>query len=204
MRGKRGVTLVELAIASTLLAMGVIGSFSSLLYARKLSEGSIYQNAALTAVQGYIEQMKNMEFADLPYTTSDGTAITGSGATSTQVPTMLISTSGTATVAVSDPLVISTATTIPDLSTIGITASTTQSGVTDNVKLIDVNSTPDDTSDDLRLNLRVWIQDISNSGISATQVRSITIQYAWRNSAGQTGRVLRSSIRTIRSAVPTY
>lgn len=204
MRGKRGVTLVELAIASTLLAMGVIGSFSSLLYARKLSEGSIYQNAALTAVQGYIEQMKNMEFADLPYTTSDGTAITGSGATSTQVPTMLISTSGTATVAVSDPLVISTATTIPDLSTIGITASTTQSGVTDNVKLIDVNSTPDDTSDDLRLNLRVWIQDISNSGVSATQVRSITIQYAWRNSAGQTGRVLRSSIRTIRSAVPTY
>ncbi|HEY8933137.1 MAG TPA: hypothetical protein VIM44_07500 [Rariglobus sp.] len=203
-RRLRGVTLVELAIASTLLAIGVVGIFGSLLYARSMSEGSIYQNAALTAVQGYIEQMKNMEFADLPYTTSAGTAVAGSGATSTQVPTLLISTSGSTTVSSSDPLVISTATTIPDLSTIDVTASTAQAGVTDNVKLIDVNSTPDNTADDLRLNLRVWIQDISNSSVSATQVRAITIQYAWRSSAGQTGRVLRSSIRTIRSAVPTY
>jgi len=202
-RRLRGVTLVELAIASTLLAVGVVGIFGSLLYARTMSEGSIYQNAALTAVQGYIEQMKNMELSDLPYT-SGSTVVAGSGATSTQVPTLLISTAGSTTVASSDPLIISTATTIPDLSTIGIDASTSLAGVTDNVKLIDVNSTPDNTTDDLRLNLRVWIQDISNSGVSATQVRAITIQYAWRNSAGQTGRVLRGSMRTIRSAVPTY
>ena len=203
-RRLRGVTLVELAIASTLLSVGVVGIFGSLLYARSLSEGSIYQNAALTTVQGYIEQMKNMELADLPYLTSSGTVVPGSGTTSTQIPTLLISTSGSATVAISDPLTISTATTIPDLSTIGITVSTALAGVTDNVKLIDVNSTPDNPTDDLRLNLRVWVQDVSNAGVSATQVRSITIQYAWRSSAGQTGRVLRSSIRTIRSAVPTY
>jgi len=199
----RLVEQLNVPIASTLLAVGVVGIFGSLLYARTMSEGSIYQNAALTAVQGYIEQMKNMELSDLPYT-SGSTVVAGSGATSTQVPTLLISTAGSTTVASSDPLIISTATTIPDLSTIGIDASTSLAGVTDNVKLIDVNSTPDNTTDDLRLNLRVWIQDISNSGVSATQVRAITIQYAWRNSAGQTGRVLRGSMRTIRSAVPTY
>lgn len=193
----RGTTLVELAIASTLLAIGVVGILGSLLYARTLSEGSIFQNAALTAVQGYIEQMKNMEFNDLPYLTAGGTVMAGSGTTSTEVPTRINATTA-------DPLLISSATTIPDLSTIGVTAAGSPAGVIDNLKLIDVNSTPDNTNDDLRLNLRVWIQDVSNPGISATQVRSITIHYAWRSTSGKTGRVLRSSVRTIRSSVPTY
>lgn len=194
---RRGITLVELAVASTVLAIGIVGVFGSLLYARGMSEGSIFQNAAISAVQGYVEQMKNMEFNDLPYTTSSGTVVAGSGATSTQVPTR-------ASASVADPLVISTATTIPALSTISTTASTAITGVTDNIKLIDVNSTPNDTKDDLRLNLRVWIQDVSNSGVSATQVRAITIQYAWRSGSGSTARINRATVRNIRSAVPTY
>jgi hypothetical protein len=191
------MTLIELAVASTVLAIGVTGVFGSLLYARKMSEGSIYQNAAISAVQGYIEQMKNMEFNDAPYITSGGSVIAGAGATSTQIPTY--SSANTL-----DPLIISTATTLPALSTIGITASTALPGVTDNIKLIDVNSTPDNPTDDLRLNLRVWVRDISDSGSSATQVRSITIHYAWRDGAGGNTRINRSSVRTIRSAVPTY
>ncbi|MDF3057919.1 MAG: hypothetical protein K0R17_2134 [Rariglobus sp.] len=183
-------------IAATLLSIGVIAVFASLLYARSLSEGSIYQNSAVTIVQGYIEQMKNMEFTDLPYTTSTGSVVAGSGSTSTQIPTRL-------NASTSDPLIISTATTIPALSTIGISASTSLPGVTDNVKTIDVSSTSS-TADDLRLNLRVWVQDISNTGISATQVRSITIQYAWQSGASDKARIFRSSVRTIRSAVPTY
>ena len=176
--------------------MGIIAVFASLLYARRLSEGSIYQNSATTIVQGYIEQMKNMEFNDLPYITSAGTVVSGTGTTSTEIPTRL-------NASTPDPLIISTATTIPALSTITTTASTALTGVTDNVKIVDVNSTPT-TADDLRLNLRVWVQDITNAGISATQVRSITIHYAWRSGAGANARVLRGSVRSIRSAVPTY
>lgn len=192
----RAFTLVEIVIASVLLSIGVIAVFGSLLHARRLSEGSIYQNAAMTVVQGYIEQMKNMEFTDLPYTNSAGTVVAGSGATSTQVPTRLNATT-------LDPLIISTTTAIPALSTINVTASTV-TGVTDNIKTIDVNSTPSNTVDDMRLNLRVWIQDISDSSISATQVRSITIHYAWQGGAGSRSQTFRSSVRTIRSAVPTY
>lgn len=184
-------------IAVTLLSMGVIAVLGSLLHARRLSEGSIYQNAAVTIVQGYVEQMKNMEFADLPYLTSTGTVIAGTGTTSTQVPTRLSAT-------VSDPLVISTATTIPAVSTINASASSALTGVTDNIKLIDVNGTSSDTTDDLRLNLRVWVQDVSNPSVSATQVRSITVHYAWQSGTGLNARTYRSSVRTIRSAVPTY
>ncbi|MFA6960077.1 MAG: hypothetical protein WC205_04905 [Opitutaceae bacterium] len=197
LRRLRGMTLIELAISSTLLSIGMIAIFGSLIYSRKLSEGSIYQNAAITVVQGYIEQMKNMEFADLPYITSTGAVVAGSGATSTQIPTRLNADT-------TDPLIISTAKTIPDLSTIGVTASTALAGVTDNIKSIDINSTPSVTTDDLRLNIRVWVKDVTNTGISATQVRSITIQYAWQGGLGSTSRIYRSSVRSIRSAVPTY
>jgi Tfp pilus assembly protein PilV len=193
----RAVTLVELMIAVTLLSVGVIAVLGSLLHARRLSEGSIYQNAAVTIVQGYVEQMKNMEFADLPCITPSGTVIAGTGTTSTQVPTRLSAT-------VSDPLIISTATTIPAVSTINASASSALTGVTDNIKLIDVNGTSSDTTDDLRLNLRVWVQDVSNTSVSATQVRSITIHYAWQSGTGLNARTYRSSVRTIRSAVPTY
>lgn len=191
------MTLVELMIAVTLLSLGVISVLGALLHSRRLSEGSIYQNAAVTIVQGYIEQMKNMEFADLPYLTSAGTVVAGSGTTSTQIPTRL-------SASLSDPLVISTATTIPSVATITTTTSTAIAGVTDNLKLIDVNGTSSDTTDDLRLNLRVWVQDISNTAVSATQVRSITIHYAWQSGTGLSARTYRSSVRTIRSAVPTY
>ncbi|GEM_PF-1212954 len=195
-RSRRGFTLVELVIAATLLSMGVIAVFGSLLHARRLSEGSIYQSAAVTVVQGYIEQMKAMEFAELPYTTPAGSVVAGGGATATQVPTRLNANT-------LDPLVISTTTIIPALSTLNVAAGTT-AGVTNNLKTIDVNSTPTVVVDDLRLNLRVWIQDISNPAISATQVRAITVHYAWQNGTGANARTFRSSVRTIRSAVPTY
>lgn len=191
------MTLVELCIAATLLTIGTTAVLGSLIYSRRMSEASIYQNATVSIVQGYIEQMKNMEFTDLPYITSGGSIVAGSGSTSTQVLTRLNATT-------TDPLVISTATTIPALSTINATASTALTGVTDNIKLIDVNSTPSDTTDDLRLNLRVWVQDITNNSVSATQVRSITIHYAWIGGNGSKARLFRGSVRTIRSAVPTY
>lgn len=197
LRSCRALTLVELAVAATLLTIAVVSVFSSLLYARRMSESSIFQNAAITTVQGYVEQMKNMPLADLPYVDTGGNTVSGAGATSTEIPTRL---SGDTP----DTLILSTSSVIPDISNIGLTASTALPGVTDNIKLIDINSTPSDTTDDLRMNIRVWIRDITNNAISATQVRSITIQYAWQGGLGRTARLHRATLRTIRSAVPTY
>jgi Tfp pilus assembly protein PilV len=193
----RGMTLVELCIAATLLAIGMVAVLGGLLFSRSLSEGSIYQNAAVTVVQGYIEQMKNMEFSDLPYTDATGAVKAGAGLTADQIPTML-------NAETADSLVISTSTTIPALDTITTNADPSVAGLTDNIKTIDINSTPTNSNDDLRLNLRVWVQDISNAGANATQVRALTIQYAWQNGTGANRRIFRGTVRTIRSAVPTF
>jgi type II secretory pathway pseudopilin PulG len=197
-RPTRGVSLVELLIATTILAMIVVAVFGSLLQSRRLSEGSISQNSAVAIVQGYIEQMKSMEFTDLPYTMSGSTTIVSGASTavpSGQVPTRL----DEKTV---DPLVLSTALTFPALSTITLSPQSI-TNVKDNIKVVDINKTPS-TTDDLKLNLRVWVQDISSPSVSATQVRAITIQYAYQVNDGARSRIHRGTVRSIRSVVPTH
>lgn len=66
------MTLLEVLFATAILTLAVGGLFATFLQSRRLTEGSVYQNAALTIVQGYIEQIKNMELGQmLGSTTTD-------------------------------------------------------------------------------------------------------------------------------------
>jgi hypothetical protein len=159
-----------------------------------VTEGSIFQNSATTIVQGYIEHIKNMEFSALPYYNSSGTLVAGSGSTTNEIATRLDDVTP-------DPLLISSGSP-PALSNI-IPGGTTPNGVIDNLKSININQTTN-TSDDLQLKLWVWVQDISDSSIGATQVRAITIIYQWRFASGSSTRWYIGTVRSIRSAVITF
>ncbi|MBC8011691.1 MAG: prepilin-type N-terminal cleavage/methylation domain-containing protein [Burkholderiales bacterium] len=205
-RSSRGLTLVEVMIAAMVLAMLSVGILATLIQSRKLTEGSLYQSSANTVMQGYVEQIKNMEFADLPYTTSSGSVVSGSVAGSpstllTRSINRVLNTSGEMENA-SDALLISTATTIPALNT--ILNAATPTGVVENIKLFDINNTPSNTNDDLRLRIWLWITDASNTSVDATQVRGITLIYSWRTNTDQEAKSFVGTIRTIRSAVPTF
>jgi hypothetical protein len=205
-RLRAGYTLVEVLVSCLVLTALTGGMLASLIQSRNLTEGSIYQNSANTIMQGYVEQMKNMEFADLPYVS--GTAVVpGSVAGS---PTTLL-TRGVRRVAgasgamenIADPLLISTSATIPAPRT--ILSAATPEGVVDNVKLFDINNTPDNAADDLRLRIWIWIRDLSDPSTDATHLRGITIIYSWRpNNAAGDSRSFVGTVRTIRSAVPTF
>ncbi len=194
-------------VAIGVLAMLAGGMLATLIQSRNFTEGSLYQNTANSIMQGYIEQIKNMEFTDLPYTTPAGVVVPGPVAG--QPATLL--TRGVARVTgvggamenIIDPLTISTATTIPNQS--NLLLSSTPVGIIDNVKTFDINNTPDNEADDLRLRIWIWIQDISNPATDATQVRGVTILYSWRpNNDTSTARAFVGTVRTIRSAVPTF
>lgn len=204
---RRALTLVEIMVAIGVLAMLAGGMLATLIQSRNFTEGSLYQNTANSIMQGYIEQIKNMEFTDLPYTTPAGVVVPGPVAG--QPATLL--TRGVARVTgvggamenIIDPLTISTATTIPNQS--NLLLSSTPVGIIDNVKTFDINNTPDNEADDLRLRIWIWIQDISNPATDATQVRGVTILYSWRpNNDTSTARAFVGTVRTIRSAVPTF
>ncbi|HEY0968465.1 MAG TPA: hypothetical protein VGD88_13825 [Opitutaceae bacterium] len=188
------MTLVEVSVALTILSLVIVGAYGALLVSRRLTEGSIYQNSATTIVQGYIEQMKNMEFTDLPYYTSGGTLVAGSGSASNEVPTKLDEVTP-------DVLNISSGNP-PALSTI-TPGGTAPTGVVNNAKVIDINQSGL-ASNSLQLKLWVWIQDVSDASFDATQVRAITIIYHWRTNDGAKTRWFLGTVRTIRSTVPTH
>jgi len=57
----RALTLVEVVVALTLLALVLAGILKTILQSRRLTEGSIYQGMATTVANGYMEQMKAMD-----------------------------------------------------------------------------------------------------------------------------------------------
>lgn len=199
------MTLFEVLIAGAVGVMLIGGLLASLIQSRRLTEGSIYQNSANTLMQGYVEQIKNMQFAELPCLNSGGTISAGlvvghPGRLMTR--SIVRVTAGGATENQSDPLDISTATTIPAPS--AILESTLPTGVVDNVKTFDINQTPDNPNDDLRLRIWLWINDVSDASADATRVRAITMIYSWRPTGAAQARSFVGTVRTIRSSVPTF
>jgi prepilin-type N-terminal cleavage/methylation domain len=205
-RKTSGFTLVEVIVAVLVLSMFVGGMLATLIQSRNLTEGSIYQNSANTIMQGYIEQIKNMEFTDLPYTSGNTLfpgSVPGESTTLLTRGVRRVSAADGGMENIRDPLRISTSTTIPDPS--AILADGVPSNVADNIKVFDINNTPDNPHDDLRLRIWIWIRDLSDPSSDATSLRGITVIYAWRpNNTNANSRSFVGTVRTIRSAVPTF
>jgi len=209
-----GFTLVEIIISMTILTIVIVGTLGALLQSRRLTEGSIYQNAALTVVHGYLEQIKEADFANIPY--YKGTTFVPSGNTDPiqgldtslrpyAIKTLLNNTDvdthdETNGETISDYLLISSGNP-PDLASV-VAGGATPAHVRNNLKLIDVNQTTS-KNDDLNLRLWVWVQDASDPTFDATQVRSITIIYHWAMNGLPQTKWFKGSVRSLRSAVPT-
>ena len=170
---------------------GLMGAF---VQSRRMTEGSIYQNSAVTVILGYLEQIKNMDFVEIPY--YDGETLKrGSIATlDNQIYTQLDSDT-------LDVLMISPGTPILASS---VVPGTVPEGVVDNFKLIDINDTQDTTDDDLIMHIWVWIAPLDSQVAGVAPARSINIVYTWSFSNGNIKQAHVESVATIRSVVPTF
>lgn len=209
----RGMTILEVSVAITVLVLLLVGILGSILQADRISRENVDQSAALASAHGAVEQLlRGISFTELPYTDSSGNLYRGSGGSP-------IPSSDTATYAMVSQLPICfngqlTATalrlstgTIPLPSAIepgGLPA--VGSGINDNTVAIDINNTPNIASDDLQMRLWVWIQDATNLSVDATQVRAVTLIYQWRFLDGRntSGRWHVGSLRNMRSAAPNF
>lgn len=225
-RRHSGLTLVEVIISMTVLSLTMGGIFAILIQSRRLTEGSVAQNSALTIVQGYLEQMKNMELSSLTGgLDSDGEPVVDTN--SFAVPTMLDSSTP-------DALWTSTGTP-PDLAS--IVPGTTPTGVVDNLRAFDILKDDTDTSSggsdsgeaatplvqwtaawpnarnypatatvgrtDLKMNFWIWVTDLSGSSGFAQRVFGVTIIYTYQVLDGGKPRYFVGTVRAIRSKVPT-
>lgn len=213
-RSTRALTLIEVMVASLVLTLVMVSTINVLIQNRKVTETSIFQNAAMTVIQGYMEQIKEAKFATVCYykdgvlvpadtddpieglTTEQRAKAIKTALNNTDVDTMGNEDGETIT----DYLMISSGT--PIAVTAVTPGGATPTGVVDNYKVVDVNQTASKT-DDLQLRIWVWVDDISAPAVDATQVRSIKLIYQWKMTANPEARWYVGAARTMRSSVPT-
>lgn len=191
----RGMTLVEVLIASTVMTILMGGILATIIQTRRLTEGSIVQNSANTILQGYIEQMKNMAF-DTDLVCSPASAVNPYVAgTSLSVPCARDETASG-----QDPLYLSAGTPPTTMPALG----TTPTGAVDNPHSIAIKTPAVNPADTLNLNLWVWVNDLTGTATNVTQSKAITIIYTYSVKDGARTRSVRGAIRTIRSVVPSF
>ena len=233
-RRARAMSLAEIIVALFVLSLSISGILAVQMQSRRLTEGSVYQNTALTIVQGYLEQMKNMSLKSLINPDVNGNPQL---TVSFSIPALFSDTT-------TDSIQTSTGA-VPALNT--ITRGVTTAGIIDNLRGFDMAKDPNATTEtstdttagvataqvpwttvwpnalnystatsngvvstttgknDLHLNLWVWVQDLSGSTTTnAKQVYGITIIYTWQYLDGGRTRYAISSVRSVRSVVPSF
>lgn len=174
-------------VSSVVMVIILGGVLATLLHSRRLTEGSIFQNSTVTIMQGYIEQIKNMEFAQ----------VNVSPATTPSTPVTLATVQDQTT---ADPLTVSVGTPPSTMPAVGVTPT----GAVNNNKVFDINNTPTIANDNLNLNIWVWVQDLTGTAANVTNAKAITMIYTWQVRDGNRTRSYRGSVRTVRSLVPSY
>jgi len=69
----RGMTIVEVIIALGLLSILSISVISVTFQVRSMAEQTVYQNTALTLAQGYMEQVRHLDYTTLKSCAQDAT-----------------------------------------------------------------------------------------------------------------------------------
>jgi len=163
-------------IATFVAAIGLTGSFAALIQVAKMTQGALCENTATTVMQGYIEQLKSVNFNELDATTIR-TRLNGQE-------------SSTLTVSTGLP---------PDLTT--VPAGTVPAGVVSNINRFPLQNTPLEIQDDLVLDIWLWVTPLDNTSSGIGRSRRIVMIYTWQlPSLGISNRRI---IHTIRSDVPT-
>lgn len=226
------MTLLEVLFAVAILTLSVGGLFATFLQSRRLTEGSVYQNAALTIVQGYIEQIKNMDLGQMlgaTTTDSSGNPIPATGSYSIPVyydkntPDALQTSTGTppTIAAINTGVTPAGGAVVDNLKTFDMAKdldATTMSNVDDLAYAMTLQvtwasiwpgaqnypaSTVRSGKNDLHLNVWVWVKDEAVAAHRSSKIYSITLIYTWAYTDGGRTRYVTDTVRCLRSAVPT-
>ncbi|MBP9913187.1 MAG: prepilin-type N-terminal cleavage/methylation domain-containing protein [Opitutaceae bacterium] len=182
-----GFTLVEVMVSSMVMVILLGGVLATLIQSRRLTEGSIYQNSTVTIMQGYIEQIKSMEFSQVNISPAS-------------TPTIPVTIATVLDQDTPDALTLSVGTPPTSMPAIGVVPT----GAVNNLKVVDINNTPTNTKDDLNMTLWIWVQDLTGVSANVSNAKAITLIYTWQFKDGTRTRTYRSSVRTVRSLVPSY
>ena len=218
---RAALTLVEVITSLALLSMVISGVLASILQSRRSAAISLTQSCALTVVQGYMEQIKNIPLQSFVNAATTDLMNNPNLTVSFTLPTLKDATNTTIQLKTTPSSVAASTLT-------GATAGTTPTGVVDNLQSFDMDSRAVAGTDtwatiwpnanstltpypstipgktDLRINFWVQISDLTPTASPKCKAYGILIVYTWQYRDGKNTRYLMGSIRSIRSAVQTF
>lgn len=187
----RGLTLVEVMVSITLMATVMLGFIGTFLQSRKTSEASVLQSASTSLVYGLIEQMKGLDYTTLvPSYDTDPYAPAGKTPPYIRLRihqdlTVWLMVKHTRITDV-DP------TPKAPLTCPAPTATAASVGAIDNfIGNIPLSTVTGTASQDLSLNLWVWIDEIPDTAKDVSDVKRITVVYTYSFLDGSVTRTVR-------------
>lgn len=188
-----GMTLVETMLSMTLLAMTLLGFLGSFVQSRRVTESSVLHAAASGVVYGIIEQMKGIDYTtQLPSATID--------AADADVPVGAVEPYYNVRVRINQDKTVwlrpiytaadgtpQAPTTTPDVS-----ATAASVGAINNyIGSIPLSTVTGTTSQNISLNLWLWIDEIPDTDRDVAQVKKITLVYTYSYLDGGRTRTVR-------------
>jgi prepilin-type N-terminal cleavage/methylation domain-containing protein len=193
-----GLTLVEVMVAMTLMAAVMLGFISTFLQSRRVTESSVLHAAATSLMYGIIEQIKGLSYTDLlPSTAVDDDAPAD---VKNNPPYLRIRINQDVTKWIR--VVYTQAPNAPKAPTVtpAPTDPASAYGAIDNfLGDLPLSTVTGTTSQDLALNLWVWIDEIPDSSRDVSDVKKITIVYTYSYLDGGSERIVRNREVFVRS-----
>ena len=187
----RALTLVEVMVSITLMATVMLGFISTFLQSRRTSEASVLQSASTSLIYGLIEQMKGLDYTTLvPSYESDSYAPVGK-----TPPYIRLRVHQDLTLWL---MVVHTRATDADptpkapLTCPAPTATAASVGAIDNYTgSIPLSTVTGTASQELSLNLWVWIDEIPDTTKDVSDVKRVTVVYTYSYLDGSVTRTVR-------------
>lgn len=185
-RAIAGLTLVEVMVSITLMAGVMLSFISAFLQSRRVTESSVLHAAATSMMYGIIEQMKQLDYTtQLPSYETDPYAPTGKTPPYFRVRLNQSNVTWLRVVYTAAGSTPQGPTTTPAPN-----ASATSVGAIDNfLGSIPLSTVTGTSSQQINLNIWVWIDEIPDG--DASDVKKLTIVYTYSYLDGSTERTIR-------------
>jgi hypothetical protein len=171
------MTLVEVMVAMLVLTTAMLGFLGSFIQSRRITESSVLHAAASSLVYGLLEQMKGLDYSSVPSGSPPEIRLR-------VTPTDIVSLRAVYTQAPNAPKAPATT---PAFS---VTAATL--GAVDNIiGPLPLSSSSGTRSQQLRINLWVWIDEIPDAARDVKEVKKITVVYSYDFNDGNRVRTVR-------------
>lgn len=184
----KGLTLVEVMVALVLMATVMVGFIASFIQSRRVTESNVLHAAATSMIYGIVEQMKQLDYSTLlPNYEVDPFA-----PVATTPPYIRVRLNQSAmvwlrVVHTAAPGTPAAPTTTPAASATAASVSATQNFI-GSIPLSTVTGT---TSQQINLDIWVWIDEIPDAANDVSEVKKVTVVYTYSYQDGRVTRTIR-------------